>query len=165
MSNLNITPATHVFTRQEKILPPANYETIVWYICLQFLTCPKLKAREQYLLNNDNWSIRSDDHAPWYSSTSASPPISKISADCFQQTERMDTNQRNETAQNDLLMEEFLKAEVLMIDAPIYNFSVRAAQSLGRSHRASKSCRYIENGQVRLAGHKKHHRIVAQRKN
>lgn len=65
--------------------------------------------------------------------------------------------QREEAVLTETLLEEFLAAEVIVIGAPMYNFTIPSQLKawLDRILQAGKTFRYTENGAVGLAGGRK----------
>ncbi|KZE35091.1 FMN-dependent NADH-azoreductase [Crenobacter luteus] len=66
-------------------------------------------------------------------------------------------NQRSERARSDALIEEFLAADVVVIGAPMYNFSIPSQLKawIDRVAAAGRTFKYTENGPQGLAGGKK----------
>lgn len=75
----------------------------------------------------------------------------------FQNREGLTARQQAELALTDALVEEFLAAEVVVIGAPMYNFSVPTQLKawFDRIVQAGRTFRYTENGPVGLAGAKR----------
>ncbi|SCK23043.1 FMN-dependent NADH-azoreductase [Vogesella sp. LIG4] len=74
-------------------------------------------------------------------------------------TEQTDWNelQRKEAARSEQLIGEFMAAEILVIGAPMYNFSIPSQLKawIDRVAVAGRTFKYTENGPVGLAGGKK----------
>lgn len=66
-------------------------------------------------------------------------------------------HQRQERALTDALLEEFLAADIVVIGAPMYNFTIPTQLKawIDRIAQAGKTFRYTENGSVGLAGGKR----------
>nr|WP_163502977.1 FMN-dependent NADH-azoreductase [Halomonas socia] len=66
-------------------------------------------------------------------------------------------HQREEAEITDMLLEEFLAAEVIVVGAPMYNFAIPSQLKawLDRILQAGRTFRYTENGSVGLAGGRK----------
>ncbi|HYG87410.1 MAG TPA: NAD(P)H-dependent oxidoreductase [Azospirillum sp.] len=75
----------------------------------------------------------------------------------FRNTENLNDRQKAELALTDALVEEFLAADVVVIGAPMYNFSIPTQLKawIDRIAQAGRTFRYTENGPVGLAGGKK----------
>lgn len=75
----------------------------------------------------------------------------------FQNREGLTPHQQRELELTDALVEEFLAADVVVIGAPMYNFSVPTQLKawFDRIAQAGKTFRYTENGPVGLAGGKR----------
>ncbi|MBP2312094.1 FMN-dependent NADH-azoreductase [Azospirillum soli] len=75
----------------------------------------------------------------------------------FRNLEGLNARQREELEQTDALVDEFLAADVVVIGAPMYNFSVPTQLKawIDRIAQAGRTFRYTENGPVGLAGGKK----------
>ena len=75
----------------------------------------------------------------------------------FRNLEGLNERQRAELALTDGLVEEFLAAEVVVIGAPMYNFSIPTQLKvwIDRICQAGKTFRYTEKGPVGLAGGRK----------
>ncbi|MGR4068687.1 NAD(P)H-dependent oxidoreductase [Halomonas sp. LR3S48] len=71
--------------------------------------------------------------------------------------EERNARQREEAVLTETLLEEFLAAEVIVIGAPMYNFTIPSQLKawLDRILQAGKTFRYTENGAVGLAGGRK----------
>jgi FMN-dependent NADH-azoreductase len=74
----------------------------------------------------------------------------------FRNLENLSDRQRAELALTDALVEEFLDADIVVIGAPMYNFSIPTQLKawLDRIAQAGKTFRYTEKGPVGLAGGK-----------
>ena len=72
-------------------------------------------------------------------------------------TKNLNDHQKAELALTDALVEEFLAADVVVIGAPMYNFSIPTQLKawIDRIAQAGRTFRYAENGPVGLAGGKK----------
>lgn len=72
-------------------------------------------------------------------------------------TKNLNDHQKAELALTDALVEEFLAADVVVIGAPMYNFSIPTQLKawIDRIAQAGRTFRYTENGPVGLAGGKK----------
>lgn len=90
----------------------------------------------------------------------ASAPPAHLDASVLQAVRgditQLNDAQRAERAYNDTLVDEFLAAEILLIGAPMYNFSVPTQLKawLDRLAVPGKTFRYTETGPVGLAGGK-----------
>ena len=75
----------------------------------------------------------------------------------FRNLDGLNARQRAELEQTDALVDEFLAADVVVIGAPMYNFSVPTQLKawIDRIAQAGRTFRYTENGPVGLAGGKK----------
>lgn len=75
----------------------------------------------------------------------------------FRNLEGLSDRQRQELALTDELVDEFLAADVVVIGAPMYNFSVPTQLKawIDRIAQAGRTFRYTETGPVGLAGGKK----------
>jgi FMN-dependent NADH-azoreductase len=75
----------------------------------------------------------------------------------FVQPEQYSALQREETALGETLLEEFLAADVIVLGAPMYNFSIPSQLKawLDRVLVAGRTFKYTETGPVGLAGGKK----------
>ena len=75
----------------------------------------------------------------------------------FVPAEQWNTTQQAEAALSETLLEEFLAADVIVIGAPMYNFSVPSQLKawIDRIAVAGRTFKYGENGPVGLAGGKK----------
>jgi FMN-dependent NADH-azoreductase len=75
----------------------------------------------------------------------------------FRDLENLNDRQKAELALTDALVEEFLAADVIVIGAPMYNFSIPTQLKawIDRIAQAGRTFRYTENGPVGLAGGKK----------
>ncbi|MDR3534184.1 MAG: FMN-dependent NADH-azoreductase [Rhodopila sp.] len=73
------------------------------------------------------------------------------------QPEALTEAQRHERNLTDALVEEFLAADIVVIGAPMYNFSVPTQLKawIDRIAQAGKTFKYTENGPVGLAGSKR----------
>jgi FMN-dependent NADH-azoreductase len=74
----------------------------------------------------------------------------------FVQPDQHSALQREETALGDTLLEEFLAADIIVIGAPMYNFSIPSQLKawLDRVLVAGRTFKYTETGPVGLAGGK-----------
>ncbi|WP_448205744.1 FMN-dependent NADH-azoreductase [Azospirillum sp. sgz302134] len=74
----------------------------------------------------------------------------------FRNLEGLTARQTEELALTDALVDEFLAADVVVIGAPMYNFSVPTQLKawIDRIAQAGRTFRYTENGPVGLAGGK-----------
>ncbi|CAK0765755.1 FMN-dependent NADH:quinone oxidoreductase [Azospirillaceae bacterium] len=75
----------------------------------------------------------------------------------FRNLENLNERQQFELAQTDALVDEFLAATVVVIGAPMYNFSIPTQLKvwIDRICQAGRTFRYTENGPVGLAGGRK----------
>ncbi|MBF0562286.1 MAG: FMN-dependent NADH-azoreductase [Alphaproteobacteria bacterium] len=75
----------------------------------------------------------------------------------FRNLEHLNQRQRDELALTDALVDEFLAADVVVIGAPMYNFSVPTQLKawIDRICQAGRTFRYTETGPVGLAGGRK----------
>lgn len=75
----------------------------------------------------------------------------------FQNREGLNAHQQTELAVTDALVEEFLAADVLVIGAPMYNFTIPTQLKawFDRIVQAGRTFRYTEKGSVGLAGNKR----------
>ena len=75
----------------------------------------------------------------------------------FRNLEGMTARQQEELALTDALVDEFLAADVVVIGAPMYNFSVPTQLKawIDRIAQAGRTFRYTEKGPIGLAGGKK----------
>ncbi|PXX46024.1 FMN-dependent NADH-azoreductase [Aquitalea magnusonii] len=91
----------------------------------------------------------------------ASQPIAHLSGEIiganFTAEADWTANQRSESALSNALIEEFLAADVLVIGAPMYNFSIPSQLKswIDRVAAAGRTFKYTENGPQGLAGGKK----------
>ncbi|MBV8680682.1 MAG: FMN-dependent NADH-azoreductase [Aquitalea sp.] len=91
----------------------------------------------------------------------AAQPIAHLSGEIIAAnfTEQADWNdtQRQESALSNELIEEFLAADILVIGAPMYNFSIPSQLKswIDRVAAAGRTFKYTENGPQGLAGGKK----------
>lgn len=71
--------------------------------------------------------------------------------------ENLNERQKAELALTDALVEEFLAADIVVIGAPMYNFSIPTQLKawIDRIAQAGRTFRYTENGPVGLAGGKR----------
>jgi FMN-dependent NADH-azoreductase len=81
----------------------------------------------------------------------------EILATRFVPAEHWNAQQKEEAAYTEQLLAEFLAADVLVIGAPMYNFSIPTQLKawIDRVAQAGRTFRYTENGPVGLAGGKK----------
>lgn len=72
------------------------------------------------------------------------------------ETNGLNATQQQERTLTDALLEEFLAADVIVVGAPMYNFSIPTQLKawIDRIARAGKTFKYTENGPVGLAGGK-----------
>ena len=96
-----------------------------------------------------------------YRDLAATPP-SHLSGQVLQamtssQPEALTEAQRQERDLTDALLAEFLAADIVVIGAPMYNFSIPTQLKawIDRIAQAGKTFRYTENGPVGLAGGKR----------
>jgi FMN-dependent NADH-azoreductase len=88
-------------------------------------------------------------------------PVAHLSEDilaaAFIPEQDWSETQRRERALSDALIEEFLASDVVVIGAPMYNFSIPSQLKswIDRIAAAGRTFRYTENGPVGLAGDKK----------
>ena len=75
----------------------------------------------------------------------------------FRNLENLNARQQSELALTDALVDEFMAAEVVVIGAPMYNFSVPTQLKawIDRICQAGRTFRYSEKGPVGLAGGRK----------
>jgi len=75
----------------------------------------------------------------------------------FRKLDGLNERQKQELALTDALVEEFLAADLVIIGAPMYNFTVptQLKSWIDRIAQAGKTFRYTEKGPVGLAGGKK----------
>ncbi len=75
----------------------------------------------------------------------------------FRNLENLNAHQQSELALTDALVDELLAAEVLVIGAPMYNFSIPTQLKvwLDRICQAGRTFRYTEKGPIGLAGGRK----------
>lgn len=91
----------------------------------------------------------------------AAAPIAHLSGEivgaAFTPQEDWNATQRSERALTDSLIEEFLAADVVVIGAPMYNFSIPSQLKswIDRIAAAGRTFAYTEKGPVGLAGGKK----------
>lgn len=91
----------------------------------------------------------------------ASQPIAHLSGEIiganFTAEADWTTTQRSEAALSNELIEEFLAADVVVIGAPMYNFSIPSQLKawVDRVAASGRTFKYTENGPVGLAGGKK----------
>ena len=92
----------------------------------------------------------------------AASPIGHVSGEAipvvkFGNRDNLSESQKAELALSDAVLEEFLDAEVLVIGAPMYNFSVPTQLKawIDRICQAGRTFRYTESGPVGLAGGRK----------
>lgn len=91
----------------------------------------------------------------------AATPIAHLSAEilgaAFTPESDWNATQRSERALTDALINEFLAADVIVIGAPMYNFSIPSQLKswIDRIAAAGRTFKYTENGPVGLAGGKK----------
>lgn len=91
----------------------------------------------------------------------AAEPIAHLSGEIiganFTPEAEWNDTQRRESALSNSLIEEFLAADVVVIGAPMYNFSIPSQLKswIDRVAAAGRTFKYTENGPVGLAGGKK----------
>lgn len=91
----------------------------------------------------------------------AAAPITHLSGEilgaAFTDERDWSDTQRRERALTDQLIDEFLAADVVVIAAPMYNFSIPSQLKswIDRIAAAGRTFKYTENGPVGLAGNKK----------
>ena len=91
----------------------------------------------------------------------AAEPIAHLSGEilgaAFTPETDWNATQRSERALTDSLINEFLAADVIVIGAPMYNFSIPSQLKswIDRIAAAGRTFKYTENGPVGLAGGKK----------
>lgn len=92
----------------------------------------------------------------------AAQPLDHLGAELlqvvkFRNLEGLNARQQAELALTDALVDEFLAADILVIGAPMYNFSIPTQLKawFDRILQAGKTFRYTEKGPVGLAGGKK----------
>lgn len=91
----------------------------------------------------------------------AANPIAHLSGEilgaAFTPESDWNATQRSERALTDALINEFLAADVVVIAAPMYNFSIPSQLKswIDRIAAAGRTFKYTENGPVGLAGDKK----------
>lgn len=92
----------------------------------------------------------------------AAAPLAHLSGPVLQamtspDPEKLDAAGRQERALIDAVLAEFLAADVLVIGAPMYNFSIPTQLKawIDRLAQAGKTFKYTENGPVGLAGGKR----------
>lgn len=74
----------------------------------------------------------------------------------FVEADKLTESQKAEAAQTEKILEEFLAADVVVIGAPMYNFSIPSQLKawIDRIAQAGRTFRYTENGAEGLAGGK-----------
>ena len=91
-----------------------------------------------------------------------SAPLAHLSGDVLQamrsaEPDALSAVQRQERVLTDAVLGEFLQADVIVIGAPMYNFSIptQLKSWIDRIAQAGKTFKYTENGPVGLAGGKR----------
>ncbi|CCG40183.1 FMN-dependent NADH-azoreductase [Magnetospirillum molischianum] len=75
----------------------------------------------------------------------------------FRNLDNLTSQQREELARTDALVDQFLAADIVVIGAPMYNFSIPTQLKawIDRVSQAGRTFRYTENGPIGLAGGRK----------